>query len=884
MKRGFICILLVILATASLSEAGPFKKKPVIQENPKIPTASNTLQAPNPLADVIPSEEIEPEGEETIRLFSDHIGYEQSNRIVVVSSNVHLEYKNIQISGDKLTMDVDNNLVWGTGKIHIKRGEDEFDSNGIMLDLDNEIVTLNSINICILPPKEQNTPQGPTDKLYVRARILTDTPTHKYGFDGILSACSYTPGRQHNYVWAKSFKYYPDKKLVMYNVVFYNKFLFVPVYFWLPYYRYELGPRKIVWNFPTIGKKDEPGWGWFVQNTIDYRRENGKDSSVLVDWFEANDGRRGNWGYGIRHYYELKKNAGRLYYYNYDFSQQTAFGPINQSNSIKDWTNVYTFNDKWSLSHYITDINVDRKINSTGKEIRNNKGFALRYDDLGDTFDTTYDASDNDITHVRSTRYGFQRSFNNRNLYRYNYSETDIISSFRQDISSSGEYTWYLPSDTTVRSEFTYTAFESNWKDTTPADTSLITKLSLTKKVTDHLDFGLVIDQQMDIDSSKVTTDALGGNNYLHRLPELKFSFKNLTYKKLQFTQTTTIAKYREIHFDNSSEKNRDYPEQLTSIEPNTYIFNQRMSTSIDNLPLKSTWTMSTGYDQYIFKTANKNLFEGDALYLFSFNTGLNNSMLGFIRTNTSYTSRYAPKENNSPFFQFQQSTSQENMIAESITFYYEKEKLRYFPYYFGLTWDHSTDYSFVRQQQNWGLYNTRATLKLTKLFTMSVDTAKKLNFTESQKSTRFNPFHITMDLVPTENWQLHYDLSLDLNKWIDNDVTDIRNSNITFGFLLGKNPDYEWHVQTGFVYQKQYYNEEHFIVDRYQLQTLNLVKKEHERELIIGYNKQNDELRVLYRFNVFPNDPLELVKRKNVWTVEGRLKQGSEERFKGGS
>jgi len=48
-----------------------------------------------------------------------------------------------------------------------------------------------------------------------------------------------------------------------------------------------------------------------------------------------------------------------------------------------------------------------------------------------------------------------------------------------------------------------------------------------------------------------------------------------------------------------------------------------------------------------------------------------------------------------------------------------------------------------------------------------------------------------------------------------------------------------------------------------------------------LGYKKQAEELYFKYTFKLFPNDPIELRRRNDVWTFEGRLKSGSKERFK---
>ena len=61
---------------------------------------------------------------------------------------------------------------------------------------------------------------------------------------------------------------------------------------------------------------------------------------------------------------------------------------------------------------------------------------------------------------------------------------------------------------------------------------------------------------------------------------------------------------------------------------------------------------------------------------------------------------------------------------------------------------------------------------------------------------------------------------------------------------------------------------------------TLSVVKKEHKRQLEIGYNKTTNELLFKYSFNMFPNDPFILRRRDNVVKFEGRLTQSSQERF----
>ena len=129
----------------------------------------------------------------------------------------------------------------------------------------------------------------------------------------------------------------------------------------------------------------------------------------------------------------------------------------------------------------------------------------------------------------------------------------------------------------------------------------------------------------------------------------------------------------------------------------------------------------------------------------------------------------------------------------------------------------------------------------------------------------------------------MKYNITIDLNDWAFQDMFDIKSSSFNLNFPLGKLKAYRWNFRTTFTYMasKQPANDNKYVLDYYELQTLSIVKKEHNRTLEIGYKKTNDELFIKYNFTLFPEDPIVIKKRNNIWTFEGRLKQASVERFK---
>ena len=827
--------------------------------------------------------------ETPVRLEASHIAYTEDSRLLKASQNVHLRYGELELQATEITLDTDSNFVWSKEKVTLSRGDDTFESQGILMDLNEQVVTVNNIYVSVIPPEEldkknKSKSDDKKEKIYIRAKTLTDTQHYKHGTGGMVTTCT-NPDHFHNFVYASKFTYVPKKSIKMYNVWFYNKLLFIPVYFWLPYYNYALGERKWVWNFPTIGRKEQDGWGYFVQNQIDYKydpEDPNKESSILIDWYEAKENRRGTIGLGIRHYYKdiFENNDGQLYYYNYDFEEHDDSAVTHKFNKKVKWENTYTPNDKVTLDSEYESIDVAERINSRGQDKRENKNITFTYDDLGDKYKSQFSEKQNfNSSQTKTQTTSFSRDFNGKRHYGFNHSKNETYSVKRRNTNLNGDHIFYLPGNATFKNVIKYTENDADWSDEIEIDKQLKAYTTFEKKFNKHIKGTLSIDQIYDLDQDTVTSD-IALNNFLHKAPEINLHFDNLKYKNVSFKQQTTIARYQETRYDNTTQKVRKFPEQKDFTgAPNTYIFKQDADIKFDNLPQSTTFAFNFGVDQYVFKTPERDIFNGDALYSLDFKASQSSDFFNFIKVNTTYTSQYAPVENNSPFFEFQKTIQDRNEITETITFHTKRENIKHFPYFFDLNWSHSANYSWVREDQKWGDYTTTLRTSVTKKAKATIQTGKKLNFSSSQKSQRFRPLRFELNITPTSDIKFDYDIAIDLNKYRDEDITEIESSKFDLSFVLGRKKDYRWELKTTYAYNTTG-QPDHYDVSRYDMESINIVKNEHKRKLSIGYRKLAEEFTIVYTFNAFPNDPLELKKQKDVWKVEGRFNEKSKERL----
>jgi hypothetical protein len=797
-------------------------------------------------------------------LQSDEIRFSENSRFLIASSNVILKLSDIEIHSENLILDVDLQKAYATGNIEITRGDETFYSDTLSIDLEKEEVELTDITITIEPPEKKG-------YVYIKTKKLIDNKSIKKGFSGLVTTCDYE--NPHHYLWTQYYRYTPDKHILMFNVFIYNKLMFMPIGLWLPVYYYSLGEKKVVWNFPTIGKRDKEGWGWFVQNQIDYKYKNNKDSSLLVDYYEKK-----GFGYGINHHYDFAdSHSGSLYLYNFDFEDSSDSTDPNKKNTIIKLNHEIAANDATTIKTSYIKSDVDEKINSSGSDKREEKSFEINYDELGNKFNMSMYEKDNQRQESKSQKLTLKRSFNGFTSYNLSLDKSLNYTKATDKQTYTGAYNHKFTKDLILYNNFKLRRNDT-WTDSVSFDEQISNTHSLKYTFNKHINFEVNIDTMKDLDEGEVTDDINQGliNNYFYKLPEIKVTNKNRKFLGFSSNQNFTLARYQEARYDSSTEKRRIFPSNADfTAAPNTFYMKQSLKRTFNDLKLKGKFEIGSSYEQYTFFLTDKDAFSGDAAYKIMFTSSYSSTISNFIKTTTKYNSAYSPDENNSPFYAFDSKLqSESNSITQKITFYYKSEK--------NYKWDHSAGYNYIKDE--WNDYKTKIALNPTKNYSFTLTTGVKIDpeRNSSDYDNRWDNLTLKNELKKLGNHIniIHY-ISIDLNKYFDEEYTYIQNSYTDFGFHLGKDPEYKWKI--GF---KQSYNTKNqdenskFQTRKYELKSLYVTKREHKRDLEVRYTKSTDQWDIIYTVLAFPDDPIEIKKKKDLWTIEGRLKENTKERF----
>tara|TARA_Y100001968_G_scaffold328778_1_gene376603 strand:- start:1279 stop:3783 length:2505 start_codon:yes stop_codon:yes gene_type:complete len=813
----------------------------------------------------------------SMTLKSDSLIFDDYLKRVDATGNVQLVIDDATILGDHLMFYVDDNLVVSSGNVVIKRQDDEVKSHSILINLDEKKLHLYDLKLGITPYEKKG-------QIYVTIKTLIDGEKRKLGKYARFTTCNAI--KPHYYLFSWRFLYYPDKSLHLFGAQFRNDLSFfpfniipfpIPLIEWIPipYYYYQLGERKVVLHFPTIGEKKSDGWGLFVQNKLDYRYHNEKESSLFLDWYQAKQNRSGEWGYGIHHYYGNDIMNGDFYIYNYDFK----VGSDTKRNFTYKLNNTITYKEA-SLSGTYRFVDVDERINSTGTSHTIDKSFSLNYSPYVFPLRSTYKEKNNLSNQFQSQQFNFKKEFLHQQT-TFSLNKKNYSSSQRHNTDSKLNHSIEFPLNFNLNQSIHFN--ENHDKATEPSAEQTLTYISkLSTTLPKHILMTVDLTYLYDLDHDRVTSDIKSGiNNYLYKLPEISFSQKQSFFKSHQYysfntNSVFTLGNYREVRYLDD-DPDYAFPELNNLLEPNMYFFKQTVSKSFLSLPASSKLTFSSTYEQYIFKNDHKSLFEGDAQYSLNYDMSLNSTFFSFMKHSTSYSRKHGHKDNNSPFYAFNNSITEVNRLSEKITFFYKKKRSIRFPFSFDFTWDHSTAYNWLRSSDPYSNYRSNIAIVFNKIYKATLQSSKNLNKKWKKESNLFTPLIFSFNGNKKDKFKFNYLLQLNMNDLVFDKIYIVKNSNLNFQVPFGRNPDFKWNLKGYFNYIEP---GQPFKIDGYQFQKFSVIKDEHERQIEIGYNKTIKEIFFKFHFKMFSKDPLVLRQTNNVIKFEGRLNKKSEERF----
>jgi hypothetical protein len=785
--------------------------------------------------------------ETTLKLSAENL-YINTNA-VQATGDVDISVNNTHIRTEYMVIDIASGNLIATQGVTLKIEGQSFTVPSLHYHIDSQTAALTDVHIGITPPDAK----GP---IFLRAKTMKNNPSGNIGTQCIITSCSLP--HPHYYLQATNFELDPEREARLYNMFFYHPIGPIPFGFWSPMYIYALGKRDIIWNFPTVGKKNTPGWGWFVQNTIDYGYVRGMDASLFLDWFE-NKG----FGFGIQQPWDMGWFYGKGY--GYTFTESDT-GQHNYKIGLSPSIEI----DKFAINSDYQRIN-GIKILSSGRDESAHKAITITHTDIGEISYGSITDYSNTLQQYRKTSFHFFHEMNRERDWEWRGSDSYYFNRNQRLSNNTLTQETRLPWQSRLKTTLTRDE-DISLNNSYLTNDRLIANTELKSQLMADLSMRIAISHMFDLDEERVTADTYSGhNNFLYKHPEITLEYKNTEIFPMTWQQKVIVARYQEVQFDFGAQKPRTFPEsQYYTWEPNTYISNTTLEKQWSQLPFSSIFSLSANADQYIFKSPEKDIFSGDAMYTVGLRAGLRSDIGGFMKTESTYTTRLSPNENNSPFFAFDRNTQALNEVTETVTFYLFSENQYH--------WRNSSGYNWISSR--WQPYRTQIFLKPIPEFSSTLQTGyilDPMSFYEAEN--RYEPLNLLFTLTPSQNIRLDYNISLDINELSKSNRYYINRSNISFAVGLGDDPDYKWDIRGNFGYntiaQSGGIN-----FNRYELQTLAIVKQEHCREFSMGYNKPLEEFQIQFTIKAYPDDKFGLRKTRDAWKVEGVLDKTATERL----
>lgn len=809
----------------------------------------------------------------TLTLKSDTLTYHEASKTVKATGQVTLVLDTVTINASSLVFHTHDNTVSSDTPVFVQRDNRTIRSSSLFITLDNNAITLTDIAVALTLPHSTN------GQLYVTIDSLISTQKKQKGIRARFSTCPLLPPHYSLSAWA--FYYYPNKRIHLIGAQLYNPLTFfpfslipfpIPIIEWIPipYYTYQLGTRKRVLNFPTIGQKNSPGWGFFVQNRYDYRRNNNQDSSLLLDWYEAKGSRRGEWGYGIDHHYGHHNHYGSIYVYTYPYTQdnQPKNNTVLKVNHNSLFKNV-------ALSGQYHHFSIDERINSSTSYYTTKTHLKMIHDQYRLPFTVTLSEINSKSNRYLQHELGIEKiGIHQSATLTVNTNKNDITN--RKAVRVHGSHTHQHFYGFIFKQNSTFTHYTQH-KTNSPADQQLLYTSSIEKTLPHNIHMTVVVDYLNDLDNDRVTVDSKTGlNNYLYKLPEISLTKTGpllATHPWFNILSSTraSIGFYQEVREGRGLQKER-VPLSRSHIEPNVYIFEQHLSKKYSNIPIGSTLHLDGAYTQYIFKNKNVPLLKGDAQYFMSYKTTLKSTLTSWATLTSFYSRSHGHTRNNSPFLYFKRTENPAHTLYESLDLTYSPSAKT------KLTWKHQAGYNWLKSSNPYTNYQQALSLDVANRHHLDVGFSKNLNKKWTKENQLFTPLIIQAKGCTLKDITYDYSVHFNLNDIVFNSTYTVQNSVFSTSFPLGKNKDFQWSFRTVFNFKSP---GKPMSLGEYQLQQLAIVKKEHERQLEIGYTKSSNELTITYTFLLFPDDPLILKRRHNNLSIEGRLSKNAEERLK---
>ena len=774
------------------------------------------------------------------------------------SDDVSIQWRDIIIRGRQMHIDWVTESGALRDEISVSGPFGRFFPSYMSLDLHNRSLTYHDVALKMIP----DTLPSP---LWFRAHTVTQYEDHLVAHHAMWTPCNApTP---HTHVWSHQVHYTPNRSIWSLGSVWWVPLPFgiatlpIPI----PVYHYALGERSVVWNVPSVGRRDTPGWGWFVQNTIDYNLTQGKSSSVILDWFEYQ-----GIGLGLTHIQPVGPWLTSWSVYRLDQH------PTQQSTQKSGMT-AWLMEHDWRITANIESVDGE-KFNSLGRDVRNTRRLDMTYQDNGESVGLSWYQQE-DIRQKRNEWVidtGYR--FNQIDYFTFSHQQTNTLGTN----TSYAKSKWGTNLPIGPHSQVSITGVLDRYVIRDMVDDLLVLSAEVRSTVNEWVSTRWLTHYRWDLDQDRYTADNTSGrNNILMALPQLDVLFQRpidwsvassgVSLNRGLLSSKLTMGRFQEYMYDSARLYYRVYPltHEMDAL-PNTVIMDTSYTQSIGLS--YGGWTTQLDsyflYKQQVFRSPGRSWLDSDAGYLLGYTGQLDLGWSSIMSSALTYEVNHAPAQNNSPFYTFDLRTQKRNQLGGYVDFFILSPTLG--------KWRHETQYNWISNQ--WNPYTTELSLTPHPLLSTSLRLGRLLSAKPSDAGNEYLPADFRLNWgSPTHPLRLAYSLTLDTNRWVYDQVFRVLQSSFSFSWDLLPGTDYSTSVGVVMQYQA---DPTPFSWSQYTIQSISISQKDHCRMYTFSYNKPMQEWSLQFHLLAFPDDKIGYMQQRSGWRFKGLWNDQSQDRL----
>lgn len=549
-----------------------------------------------------------------VNIKADKLKYIEGTGIIEASGSVEVTLKAVTIHSDFLLMDSETNVATAEGNVKIFTKDYQAVSDRIVYDAAFEVSTFSNFASEVHPAKLN----GP---MFLSASKLDDLDGKMLGEDGGLTTCQ--DELPHFFATAQRVEYYPDDKIIGWNVVLVVGKM--PA-LWLPVFYYDLsskGRKNWVFGHNEVeGDYIKSAWGYPL-------------GILYLDWMEKK-----GFGHGTEMAYGLLGlGAGTLYLYHLD-EKDTGITDwitrIDHTKQIDPWTTL-RLNHKFTATYLIP----------SGRKDQTEFGLNLGYNNKA-RWNLNLNTYDDRLGFLQKYAFGFNQSYEKISTnYNFNY---DFSKKDPKWLRASQRFTHRRPlsEQTTFNTRINY--YNNVTAEGAPGDEKLEPMVELTGR---EKGYSWRLTQNWYIDLDKDTFIGDENYQYLERQPELEVRPNAVKTPFFTLRPKFGYGRYHEVRYVSQLGGNRDYATER-------YQATMDIDRSIP-VGLGTVMFLGAGLDQFLYTP-------GDQLYAYREKMRLSTNLGGFFRNEINY--KKGSTDGNTPFLFDQLGTHYHN-VTERMTFYH---------------------------------------------------------------------------------------------------------------------------------------------------------------------------------------------------------------------